>query len=184
MIEQNYQGYLLAAHPKRQESILRRGVMLVIEHDKTGAIGLQINKPYTNDINFQTVMENVGLSSDHDQPLYNGGPDATNRIHVIHSLDWYSPSTVKVTDQIGVSHDVSILAAIANNEGPEYFRACAGYWSWDDGELEQQLNLKKPNTHRWELAPATLETVFECNELDQWHQCIDASTRNQVSVWF
>jgi putative transcriptional regulator len=136
MIEQNYQGYLLAAHPKRQDPILRRGVMLILDHDQTGAIGLQINKPFTNEVSFQTVMKNVGLSVDQDQPLYNGGIESTNRIHVIHSLDWYSPTTVKVTDYIGVSNDISVLTAISNNEGPDYFRVCAGFTRWMPRHLE------------------------------------------------
>ena len=186
MIEQNYQGFLLAAHPRRQEPLLRRGVVLVIEHDKTGAIGLQLNKPYTNDINFQTVMDNVGLTSPYEQPLYNGGPSATNRIHVIHSLDWYSPSTVKVTDKIGVSHDVSILSAIAHNEGPEYFRVAAGFTRWLPGHLEGEIAGEAPWTinHTWSFTPADCETVFELDDIDQWHRVISESSRIQVDTWF
>ena len=116
MIEQTYRGYLLAAHPKRSDPYLRRGAVLIIDHDTTGAIGLQINKSFTNDVSFNTVMQNVGLPNTKDQPLYNGGPEATNRIHVIHSLDWYSQSTVKVTDKIGISNDISVLAAISEGQ--------------------------------------------------------------------
>ena len=46
MFEQNYTGYLLAAHPKREEGLLRRSPILVIDHDNAGAIGLQSNKLY------------------------------------------------------------------------------------------------------------------------------------------
>ena len=83
MIEQNYRGYLLAAHPKRPDPYLRKGVMLVLDHDNAGAIGLQINKPFSSNVSFDTVMQNVGLPTAVDQPLYNGGPESTNRIHVI-----------------------------------------------------------------------------------------------------
>jgi putative transcriptional regulator len=186
MIEQNYKGYLLAAHPKRHDPIMRRSVMLILDHDSTGAIGLQINKPFTNDITFQTVMQNVGLVIDYDQPLYNGGQESTNRIHVIHSLDWYSPSTIKVNDKIGVSHDVSVLTAIAANEGPEYFRVCAGFTRWLPGHLEGEILGEEPwnISHTWGFSPANVETLFGLDDIDQWHQVIGESSSLQVSNWF
>lgn len=186
MIEQNYKGYLLAAHPKRQDPILRRGVMLIIDHDDTGAIGLQINKPFTNDITFATVMQNVGLPTGVDQPLYNGGPESTNRIHVIHSLDWYSPTTIKITDRIGVSNDVSVLAAISKNEGPEYFRVAAGFTRWLPGHLDGEILGEAPwhITQSWSFAPADVETVFNLDDIEQWHTVIAESSRLQTSNWF
>lgn len=186
MIEQHYKGYLLAAHPRRQDLILRRGVMLIIDHDSTGAIGLQINKPFTNDITFETVMQNVGMKLEHDQPLYNGGPEGTNRIHVIHSLDWYSPSTVKVNDKIGVSHDLSVLAAISQNDGPEYFRVCAGFTRWMPGHLEGEILGESPWSinQSWSSLTADLETVFGLDDIDQWHKVIEDSSKIQIANWF
>ena len=186
MIEQNYRGYLLAAHPRRIDPYLRRGVMLIIDHDQDGAIGLQINKPFTNDITFDTVMQNVGMHCDRDQPLYNGGPESTNRIHVIHSLDWYSPTTIRVTDQIGVSNDMSVLAALSENQGPEYFRVVAGYTQWAPKQLEGEVLGKTPwnITQSWTTLPAESEMVFSMDDIDQWHRIIDESGRIQVSSWF
>lgn len=186
MIEQNYKGCLLAAHPKRPDAFLRRGVILVLDHDKSGAIGLQINKPFTSDISFQTVMENVNLDVAHDQPLYNGGTESSNRIHVIHSLDWYSPTTTKITDNIGVSNDLSVLAAISKNEGPEFFRACAGFTRWAPGHLEGEVLGEDPWTinHSWSFTPASVETVFGLDDIDQWHKVISESCRLQIATWF
>lgn len=186
MIEQNYKGFLLAAHPKRPEPFLRRGVMLVIDHDKSGAIGLQINKPFTNDISFQTVMQNVGLTYAGDHPLYVGGPESTNRIHVIHSLDWYTGGTVKINDRIGVSHDVSILAAISKNEGPEYFRVCAGFTRWLPGHLEGEILGEEPwnISQSWSFIPAETDLIFSTDDLDQWHRIISESSKLQVANWF
>jgi putative transcriptional regulator len=186
MIEQTYRGYLLAAHPKRPDPLLRRGVMLILDHDKSGAIGLQINKPFSHDVSFDTVMQNMGLSTDQDQPLYNGGPEATNRIHVIHSLDWYSPSTVKVTDEIGVSNDISVLAAISNNEGPEYFRVVAGYTKWLPGHLKGEIQGEDPWNlyHSWTFIPAEIDILFGLDDIDQWHKIIAESGRMQVNTWF
>jgi putative transcriptional regulator len=186
MIEQNYRGYILASHPRRQDPILRRSAVLIIDHDSTGAIGLQINKSFTNDISFKTVMQNVGLDIGQDQPLYSGGQESSNRIHVIHSLDWYSPNTVKISDTIGVSHDVSVLAAISANDGPEYFRVVAGLTRWRPGHLEGEIKGQSPWSidQSWSHAPATLETVFGLDDIEQWHTVIEESSRIQIASWF
>lgn len=186
MTEQNYKGCLLAAHPKRPESVLRKGVVLILDHDKSGAIGLQLNKPFTNDITFENVMQNVGLHTDQDQPLYHGGPESTNRIHIVHSLDWYSPHTTKVSPSIGVSHDISVLAAIAKNEGPEYFRVIAGFYRWLPGHLEGEISGRDPWTvgHTWGVCPSDIDSIFASDDIDQWHKMIAEAGRLEVSNWF
>jgi len=186
MIEQNYTGYLLAAHPKRIDSSLRRGTVLVIDHDSAGAIGLQINKPYMSNVTFDSVMRNVGLSVPNDQPLYNGGPESTNRIHVIHTLDWFSPTTNKITDQIGISSDLSVLTAISKNDGPAYFRAIAGFVRWLPGHLEGEVLGEDPwkINQSWSYTRAEPDTVFGFTDIDQWHKVITESSRQQVANWF
>lgn len=186
MIEQNYRGYLLASHPKRSDPFTKQGTFLILDHDATGAIGLQINKPVSNDITFETVMINVGLSTDRTDPLYNGGQENQHRINVVHSLDWYTPNTRKITNYIGVSHDVSILAAISKNEGPEYFRAVAGYTKWSPDHLEGEISGEDPwdITYTWSFIPATIETVFDHDEYDQWHTVITESNKLQINNWF
>lgn len=185
MIQQTYRGYLLAAHPKRADPVLRRSVMLIMDHDQSGAIGLQINKPFDN-VSFDTVMQHMGLTNHHDQPLYNGGPEAANRIHVIHSLDWHSASTVKVTDNIGVSKDISVLAAISQSEGPEYFRVVAGYTRWRPGHLKGEIQGQDPWNlyHTWTFIPADIDVLFELDNIDQWHNIISESGRLQINTWF
>ena len=187
MIEQNYQGYLLASHPKRVDPYLRRSTMLIMEHGTAGAIGLQINKNYSN-LTLKSVMENIGLSlpNSQDYPLYNGGPIHTNRIHVIHTLDWFSSTTVKINDKIGVSKDISILTALAKNEGPEHFRTIAGYTKWLPGHLDGEILGEDPWSinHTWTFIPADINTLFGLVDIDQWHRVISESGRLQVSHWF
>jgi len=186
MIEQNYTGYLLASHPKRAEPMLRRSTILVIDHDASGAIGLQINKPYVSNLTLNTVMQNVGLSTSNDQPLYNGGTESSNRIHIIHTLDWFSPTTNRINEQIGISSDLSVLTAIGNDEGPSQLRAVAGFTRWLPGYLEGEILGEAPWTinHCWSFTPATADTLFGYTDLEQWHKVITDSSRQQVSSWF
>lgn len=186
MILNSFKGYLLAAHPKRHDPMLRRGVILVTDHNLNGAVGLQINKPFSNDLSLSTVMSNVGLTTDNDQPLYNGGIESVNRIHVVHTLDWYTASTIKITESIGISHDVSVLTAISENEGPENFRVVAGVTRWPSEHLDGEILGEDPwdITHTWSYMPADSDTLFSYDEIDQWHRVIAESSKIQTSKWF
>lgn len=186
MIEQNYAGYLLAAHPKRGEVSLRKSTMLIIDHDASGAIGLQVNKPFISNVTLSSVMQNIGLVSTNDQPLFNGGPESSNRIHIVHSLDWFSPTTNKLNDHIGISSDISVLTAISKDEGPNYFRAIAGFTRWLPGHLEGEILGESPWTiqHCWSYIPANADTLFLYTEIDQWHRVITDASRHQIANWF
>lgn len=186
MYEQNYTGFLIASHPKRSDSNLRRSAILIIDHDTSGVIGLQINRPYTNNVTVDSVMRNIGLNIDNDQLLYNGGTESINRIHIIHTLDWFSPTTNKLTEQIGISSDLSVLTAISKQEGPKEFRAIAGFTRWLPGQLEGEILGEAPwNINQsWSFIRGEPELVFGYTDIDQWHRVIADSSKQQVASWF
>jgi len=108
------------------------------------------------------------------------------KIHVVHSLDWMGPSTVELAPGIGITNDVSVLAAISQGEGPEHFRACAGYWLWENGVLDQMLDPRDHNClepYRWEVTPATSRNVFLVDPEDQWDQAIEDSAKFNIANW-
>ena len=107
------------------------------------------------------------------------------KIHVVHSTDWMGLSSSKITDDIAVTNDISVLAAVSRNEGPEYFRACAGFWVWSDGRMNHMLDPHDTTEPiKWEILPATMETVFAEQGIDQWLLAIDRSAQFQTATWF
>lgn len=186
MIERSQSGHLIVAHPKYPIAVLRRSVLLVIEHNAAGAVALQTNRIYQNGINLSTVMYSAGLSCPFDEPLYIGGPHNQNRVYVIHSLDWSSPTTNKLNDQVGISTDLSVLIALSQNQGPEYFRAVAGFTSWDAGELDGEISGVKPwsPVHSWNWVTAGISNLFEVEAEQQWEAVIDQTSKQQIAAWF
>lgn len=179
-------GKLLVAHPLYPEGSMKKSVMLMINQGSVlGNIGICINKPFVG-VDFNVVMLNAGLNGDFDELLYKGGDNNENRVYVVHSLDWSSPSTVHLNDQIGVSTDLSILAALSQGQGPEYFRACAGYHRWDKNQLEGELSGKDPwsSVHMWSQVPSSIELVFDLDWENQWKNLIACSANLVVNSWF
>lgn len=184
MSKKKYTGYLLVANPNNPRDELSKSVMVIASHTDRVAIGLQINNPL-EDIDLNTVANNLDIDYTRADPLFYGGNISMNKIHVVHSTDWRGLSTVKLNDQLAVTNDISIIAALSRGDGPEYYRACAGYWLWDEGRLDQQLDPRfKGEPHKWEITPATVENVFGGEGPEQWRECLDQAAKYQVSAWF
>lgn len=186
----NLKGCLLAANPQRRESILKRSVIMIVDHenkDTGGTIGLQINKMIIEGITMQTVMENMGLESDLDAPVYYGGPFASNRVSVIHSTDWIGMTTSKINDNFALSNDMSILAALADGTGPKFYRLITGHMKWKAGDLEGELSGKVPwdQTDPWIICPKVSEDlVFLSDGIDQWNYTIETAAQCQAEESF
>jgi putative transcriptional regulator len=182
--KKKYDGYLLAANPGNPKDDLQRSVILLLRHADDVAVGLQINRQLGS-ITLAEVSRNNGIHISDNAPLWYGGDAEERKIHVIHSTDWMGLSSINVTEELAVTNDISVLAAISRGEGPEHFRACTGYWVWENGRMNHMLD----PTHdtelvKWEILPATMETVFAEEGLDQWLLAIDRSAQYQTATWF
>lgn len=182
----NYQGYLLAAHPRRRDPTFRSGVVLVVKHNERHCLGLQINKEIVDSIDIQTIMENSMISGDLDGPVFWGGPEFNTRVTVIHSLDWISSNTSKITNGIGISNDTSILTALADGRGPKQWRAVLGHVKWADGELEGEISGDAPwaPNDTWNYCLAEPKLIFDYRGAEQWRKVITTSASLQVNQWF
>ena len=183
--KKNYQGHLLVANPNNPKDYLHQAVILIVTHTESLGIGLQINNPNTS-LSLATIGKNIGVPFDQDYPIYYGGNISVLKIHVVHSLDWMGPSTVELVPGLGITNDVSVLAAVSRGEGPEHFRACAGYWLWEGGVLDQMLDPRDhtcTEPYRWEIAPATTRNVFLSEGEEQWEEAIEESAKFNIANW-
>jgi putative transcriptional regulator len=180
-----YPGYLLVANPNNPRDPLSRSVILITEHQGSKAVGLQLNKPMT--LTLKDVATNIGLEYTNDKTdiIYHGGGNGSNKIHILHSSDWHGSNTIKLTSQLSITHDISVLSAISQDQGPKLYRACLGFWMWNDYRLDYQLDAFHPlENHRWEVAPANLSTVFDMDGADQWRQALEDAAQYATDQWF
>lgn len=179
-MDKNYKGKLLIANPIVSDSSISKCVFFVVNQDNTNITTICINKPYDNGAKFNNVMIGMGLNSDYcDVSLYIGGIESINRVFILHSMDWSGLSTVQLSDDIGFTTDLSILVAISENQGPEYFRPCAGFNRWDRNQITSDILDSK-----WSIIPATSEICFGIEDNNIWDSAISVATRQQVNQYF
>ena len=181
----NLAGKLLIAQPAIRTGHFTKSIILIAQHSKMGAWGVVVNK-LARTISMKTIMETVGIEYHRDEAIYIGGPVEPNRVHVVHSLDWQSSGTMCVTDDIGITGDISVLAAISAGDGPEYYRAGIGLAVWSAGQIDGEMSGVAPwkPSHRWLTIDATVPLCLNNLGDEQWNNAIGHCIQQRVSELF
>lgn len=185
MLKNSYVGQLIAANPLNPRDNLSHSVILIVAHTDDVCVGLRLDAPLY-DLTLSQVSDQIGVFIPCQDPIYNSGPSYRNKIHVVHSADWNGLTTVPLNEQISISTDIGVLAAISQNQGPEKFIACSGFCYWPTDELDAQITAG-PNSkvkHRWEQVPATESNVFGTTHgTDYWRQILEEAAQQQAGAW-
>lgn len=188
MVQLNYSGKLLIAQPKCVSSFFTETVTLLISHAVHGSWGMIVNKKFDGDaMTLNDLLDSVGIerTMNFTEPLYIGGPIERQKVAVLHSSEWMGHSTQQVNEEISMTNDISILAAISRNEGPEKYRIICGLSAWGSSQLEGEMLGQEPWTpqHRWLTAPATSE-IFDYDSRDLWNRSLQTAINLEVKEWF
>lgn len=178
-------GQVLVSQPKCNSPHFSKGVVLVTQHGVNGAWGVMVNKE-ANTLDMQTVMNAAGIQYNNNSKVYLGGPVEPARVHIVHTMDWSSPSTLQITPELGITGDVSVLAAIAGGDGPHMWRAGVGLAAWSAGQLDGEMSGIAPWTpdHQWLTAPATVDVCLTGTGEEQWQRAISHCVNQKIADLF
>ena len=145
-------GQLLIAGPALVDPNFWRTVVLVVQHNDEGALGLVLNRPADT-----TIGESVPVLDelvDSDEPLFIGGP--------------VQPSSVMVLAEF---EDVGVLGTAATLDRPipgvRSARAFAGHAGWGPQQLDGEIERGD-----WILESATLADAFSAEPRGLWSEVL------------
>ena len=147
---ESFQGQFLIATPQLRDPNFFRTVVLLVQHDSNGALGLILNRPA--EISIEKAWEQVS-----DKPcnregfLYIGGP-CEGVLMALHTHE--SASEVEVVPGLHFSAAAPNIEWLVE-EGELPLRFFVGYSGWTAGQLESELE-----EGSWMLAPATADLAF------------------------
>lgn len=158
-------NHFLIAMPGLADPNFYHTVTYICEHNGSGALGIVINRPLTTRLGeiFDHLEIQAKAPKIAQQSVYMGGPVQPERGFVIHRPlgDW--EATLKITDNIGVSSSRDILAAIAEDTGPQRSLIALGYAGWGAGQLEQEMA-----QNAWLSGPADERILFDLPVAERW----------------
>ncbi|MCK6452721.1 MAG: YqgE/AlgH family protein [Alphaproteobacteria bacterium] len=167
-------GQLLIAAPTMPDPRFAGTVILMVRHDRSGALGIVINRP-AEERALADVLKAVGA----DDPeasgsvrLFAGGPVQQELGFVVHSAEYRRGDTIDVDGKIAVTANREILRDIAHGQGPQKSLIAFGYAGWGPGQLEGEMARQD-----WFTARADLGLVFDLERSRLWDEAMTRRTR-------
>jgi putative transcriptional regulator len=158
-------NHFIIAMPSLSDPNFHHTATLICEHNEDGALGIIINRPLG--INLGDILDHMDIKASSGtiaaQPVYMGGPVQGDRGFVLHEPLGNWDSTLKVTENTGVTSSRDILEAIACGTGPEKSFITLGYAGWGPGQLEQEIA-----ANAWLSGPASTRIVFDIPYEQRW----------------
>jgi len=153
----------------------KNSVILMLEHDKDGALGIIINKPIGK-ITIGSLIQKIENKKinkkeifDYEIPIFWGGPIDNDRILILHSNDYNDESTKKYK-QVLISNNYESLISIADKNGPAKSLVVIGISAWTVGQLDGEID-----KGHWNLSEVKEELIFEENNEIKFIRATDNS---------
>ena len=167
--------FLLIATEKIRDSRFEKSVILILEHDKKGALGIVINKPLGK-ITLGSLISKIDDPSINKKKLYDieipiswGGPVDEHKILILHTND-YRNETTKKYNNLSTSNNLTTLVKIAEKKGPKKSLVILGLAAWNIGQLDGEIELE-----RWTLSEINEDLIFDMENKKKWLKAINNS---------
>ncbi len=165
---QSLQGQFLVAVPQLSDSNFNRSVVLVMQHDKSGAFGLVINR--LSAIRVVDLWREIEQTDElHCDAFVAVGGPVQGPILVLHTSR--SLGEAEVIPGVFVASDRQNIRDVLHSQ--EKFRVFTGYSGWGAGQLETEFEVGG-----WLHVPASCELVFYEQLADLWQHVIDLKGRS------
>ena len=167
-------GQLLIASPDIGDPRFAHTVILMVKHDKDGALGIIINRPFAEK-SIASLLEGSGedLSGiEGTLRVFAGGPVQPELGFVVHSTEYRREDTIEVDEHVAMTTSRQILRDIGHHRGPQKTLFALGYAGWGPGQLENELA-----RHDWFTAPEEPKLIFDDDRASLWEDAMARRTR-------
>jgi len=161
-------GVFLVAGNGLRDPNFRESVVLLVQHDGTGTMGVIINRP-TNIPLSEALPEVHGLKGTTD-PLFIGGPVGFNQLFTLIQSDKLrdEKDVIRLLDDVYFNASLPILEdLLRQTDSSLSFRGYVGHAGWVPGQLDMELK-----SGSWLVKKADAFTIFEKDAEQIWPELI------------
>jgi putative transcriptional regulator len=167
-------GQFLIAAPEMGDPRFYHAVILIVHHDKDGALGIVVNRPVETR-SLRRLLDDLGQPSRGASgtiKIFAGGPVQPNLGFILHSPEYKRAETLPIDRSVAVTSSPAVLKDIAQGRGPKKFIFAFGYAGWGPGQLEGELNQQA-----WFSAPDDPKLLFDDDRAKLWQDAIARRSR-------
>ena len=133
-------GQLLVASAAMGDPRFQRTVILIVQHNMSGAFGIAINRP----VEERPLASLPGMPGEKDGiegsvRIHAGGPVQPGLGFVIHTTDYKLPETNVINGELAMTASPGVLRDIGRKKGPQKTLIAFGYAGWGPNQLEAEL---------------------------------------------
>jgi len=158
-------GHFLIAAPRLMDPNFFRTVILMVQHDENGSLGLVLNRPLSVTIK-DVCRDALEQDCEIEGVMYQGGP-CPGPLMAVHTFD--TAAQTLVADGLHFTTEKDRLELLLH-EPAATARFFVNYSGWTAGQLEAELE-----EGSWLTLPATIEQVFSSTD-QLWTKLTKAAT--------
>lgn len=169
-------GDLLISAPFLKDFYFARSVILMIENNDEGSMGIVLNKSFSN---FMTLNEVIPeLAPLPPIPLYKGGPVERKTLFYLHSFSELKDA-LPLGNGLYVNGDFEQMKRylLCGGSTQGYIRFFMGYTGWQKGQLKQEIE-----TNTWIINKDSHLDLLNMNLRDLWKESL-CDMGGKYAVW-
>ena len=166
-------GQLLVATRDMSDPRFQRTVILLVQHNAKGALGIAINHP-VNELPLAKLLDALGVDSkgaEGSVRVFAGGPVQPEAGFVVHSAGYRRQGTIDIDGRVAMTASAEVLRDIGRHKGPRQSLVAFGYAGWGSGQLENEIALGG-----WFTTPEEPPLVFDFDRDKLWDEAIKHRT--------
>jgi putative transcriptional regulator len=168
-VSASLKGQFLVAANHLRDANFYRSVVLVLEHNDEGTMGLVINRP--SEVSVETALStNLPLVGT-DTAVFSGGPVETSALMILHNSRILGKTDEQIVPGIylaGSQNSFDSLVQQPDEPQPDIrFRVYCGYAGWGAQQLEVELGRGD-----WHVVSADSELVLDNDPYGVWDVCV------------
>lgn len=177
-------GQMLVAPPAQTDEYWSQTAILIYEKNHVNTIGLIVNK--VGDRSVSELATHNNLDYNGDDMLYIGGPVNPHALVLLHTNDWSSENTFKITNKFSVTSDKSMLVRLCAGDKPSQWKLFLGMSAWKPGQLENELLGIPPWNKRqsWLICPSSAPVLFDKDQARTWKKGLNSSIKQATESLF
>jgi putative transcriptional regulator len=172
---QSLAGQLLIATPDMRDPRFDHAVILVVRHDREGALGIVINMPAGERplAALLAAIGETGTDATAKVAVFVGGPVEPDVALVLHSAEYRGTGTLAIDGRVALTASRQILRDLAAKTGPQKSLLAFGYAGWAAGQLDGEIE-----RNVWFTAPDDPALVFDADRAKVWDLAMARRTRD------
>ena len=153
---------VLVATPSLLDPNFHHTVILMLQHDEEGSLGLVLNRPTKHPCAEVARSLDIEWGLDENHFISVGGPVEPQSLWMVHPNHWLFEESIQIGSGLAVSRSESALRDMCMAR-EERLRMFIGYAGWGPGQLEQEIK-----DGSWIITEATNTLIFQTADAEVW----------------